>query len=175
MRFALSLLSAVLLTFACSDWSSPVQSTPSSSTTTTAPPTAQPIRVLMLTATAGFRHDSIPAAMAAVAAIASRAGDIVVTATENLADVSATRLGATDVLMFALTSGELPFDDTQSARSWSCQQRGGYGFHAPRTLSTSGRITRLVGAYFKEHPWVQQAPVASISIAHPTTSGPFVV
>jgi hypothetical protein len=43
----------------------------------------------MLTATAGFRHDSIPVARAAVASIA-RSSDIVVTATENPADVGRT-------------------------------------------------------------------------------------
>ena len=96
VRSAVSLPLAILLTVACSGSSSPVQSPSPSTTTTTAPPAAQPIRVLMLTATAGFRHDAIPTALAAVAAVA-RAGGIVVTATENLADVNATRLGVTDV------------------------------------------------------------------------------
>ena len=128
----------------------------------------------MLTATAGFRHDSIPAALAAVAAIAARAGDIVVTATENLADVSATRLAATDVLMFALTSGELAFDDTQKRAILEFVNNGGgfMGFHsATDTLYEWPEYGRLVGAYFKEHPWVQQATVAVEDRSHPTTSG----
>ena len=130
--------------------------------------------MLMLTATAGFRHDSIPAARAAVATIASRAGDIVVTATENLADVNATRLGATDVLMFALTSGELAFDETQKrAIVEFVNNSGGFmGFHsATDTLYEWPEYGRLVGAYFKEHPWVQQATVAVEDRSHPTTSG----
>src|SRR5206468_1816157 len=103
VRNWLPVLSAVLLTLGCSGPSSPVESTsPSTRTTTTVPPATQPLRVLMLTATAGFRHDSIPAARAAVAAIAARAGDITLMATEDLTDVNATRLGATDVLIFAL-------------------------------------------------------------------------
>lgn len=128
----------------------------------------------MLTATAGFRHDSIPAALAAVAAIAARAGDIVVTATENLADVNAARLGATDVLMFALTSGELPFDDTQKRAILEFVNNGGgfMGFHsATDTLYEWPEYGRLVGAYFKEHPWVQQATIAVEDRSHPTTSG----
>jgi len=159
-----------LLTMGCSQSSSPVQST----ATTTTPPAAPPLRVLMLTATAGFRHDSIPAARAAVAAIAARSSDIVVTATENLADISAARLGSTEVLMFALTTGELAFDETQKRAIVDFVNGGGgfIGFHsATDTLYDWPDYGRIVGAYFKEHPWVQPATVTVEDRAHPTTSG----
>jgi len=162
-----------LLTTGCSQSSSPVQST-ATSTTTTAAPAVAPVRVLMLTATAGFRHDSIPAARAAVAAIAARSSDIVVTATENLADISASRLGSTEVLMFALTTGELAFDETQKRAIVDFVNGGGgfIGFHsATDTLYDWPDYGRIVGAYFKEHPWVQPATVAVEDRAHPTTSG----
>ena len=164
----------VVLTLSCSPSGSPVQSTPPSTTTTMAPPVPQPVRVLMLTATAGFRHDSIPAARAAVAAIAARSSDIVVTATENLADVSASRLGSTEVLMFALTTGELAFDETQKRAIVEFVNGGGgfIGFHsATDTLYEWPDYGRIVGAYFKEHPWVQPATVTVEDRAHPTTSG----
>src|SRR5262245_50007067 len=174
MRSGLALL-AVLLLSCGSDSRSPVQSTPASTTTTTtAPPAAAPIRVLMLTATSGFRHDSIPAARAAVAALAARTTDIVVIATENLADVSATRLAATDVLMFALTTGELAFDESQKRAIVDFVNNGGgfMGFHsATDTLYDWPDYGRIVGAYFKEHPWTQQATVAVEDRAHPTTAG----
>ena len=163
----------VLVTLSCSQPGSPAQSTPSS-TTTTAPPAVPPVRVLMLTATAGFRHDSIPAARAAVAAIAARSSDIVVTATENLADISASRLGSTEVLMFALTTGELAFDETQKRAIVDFVNGGGgfIGFHsATDTLYDWPDYGRIVGAYFKEHPWVQPATVAVEDRAHPTTMG----
>jgi type 1 glutamine amidotransferase len=164
----------VVLTLGCSQSSSPVQSTPPSTTTTTTTPSVPPIRVLMLTATAGFRHDSIPAAGAAVAAIAARSSDILVTATENLADINAARLGASDVLMFALTSGELAFDETQKRAIVEFVNGGGgfIGFHsATDTLYDWADYGRIVGAYFKEHPWVQRATVTVEDRAHPTTSG----
>jgi type 1 glutamine amidotransferase len=168
-------LLAILLLSCCSDSRSPVQSTPPSTTTiTAAPPTVAPIRVLMLTATAGFRHDSIPAARATLAAVASRTTDIVVNATENLADVSAARLGATDVLMFALTTGELAFDESQKRAIVDFVNSGGgfIGFHsATDTLYDWPDYGRIVGAYFKEHPWTQQATVAVEDRAHPTTAG----
>jgi type 1 glutamine amidotransferase len=174
MRSGLALL-VVLLLSSCSNGRSPVQSTPlSTTTTTTAPPTVSPIRVLMLTATTGFRHDSIPAARAAVAAIAARSSDISVTGTENLADLSATRLGATDVLMFALTTGELPFDESQKRAIVDFVNNGGgfIGVHsATDTLYDWPDYGRIVGAYFKEHPWTQQATVTVEDRAHPTTAG----
>jgi type 1 glutamine amidotransferase len=172
MRSGLALLAVILLS-CCSDARSSVQPTPSS-TTTTAPPTVAAIRVLMLTATAGFRHDSIPAARAAVAAIAARSADIAVIATENLADVSATRLGATDVLMFALTTGELAFDESQKRAIVDFVSNGGgfIGCHsATDTLYDWPDYGRIVGAYFKEHPWTQQATVTVEDRAHPTTTG----
>ena len=170
----LTLLSAILITLGCSSPSSPVQATPqATSTTTTVPPPAQPVRVLMLTATAGFRHDSIPTARSVVAALAS-SGGYTVTATENLADLSATRLAATDVVMFALTSGELAFDDAQKRALIEFVNSGGgfIGFHsATDTLYQWAEYGRLVGAYFKEHPWTQRATVTVEDRAHPTTSG----
>jgi len=166
----------VLLSLAgCGSPSSPVQSTPASTTTVApAPPAAQPIRVLMLTATAGFRHESISTARAVVAALASRTGEFVVAATEDLTELNATRLGATDVLMFALTSGELPIGDEQKRAMLDFVGRGGgfIGFHsASDTLYAWPDYGRLVGAYFKEHPWTQPATVTVEDRTHPTTSG----
>jgi type 1 glutamine amidotransferase len=138
------------------------------------PPSAAPVRVLMTTATAAFRHDSIPAARAVVAALAARSGAFTVTATENLADITAARLASTDVLMFALTTGELGFDETQKAAIAAFVDRGGgfIGIHsAADTLYQWPDYGRLVGAYFKEHPWTQPASVVVEDRGHPTTAG----
>src|ERR1051325_9255204 len=105
-RGGVPLVAAILC--GCSRAWTPAQPAPSISS-----PSA-PVRVLMLTATAGFRHDSIPTARTSVAALAAR-GEFTVAATENLADLSAARLSSIDVLMFALTSGELAFDASQKA------------------------------------------------------------
>ena len=127
----------------------------------------------MLTATAGFRHDSIPNATAVVAALAVRTGEFTVTATENLADITAARLATVDVLMFVLTTGELAFDDAQK-RAIADFVSGGGGFigihSASDTLYEWPDYGRLVGAYFKEHPWTQLATVTVEDRAHPTTA-----
>jgi len=145
----------------------------STATSPTPPASAQPIRVLMLTATVGFRHDSIPAARATMAGIATRQGYTVIP-TETLADINTSSLSSTDVLMFALTSGELPFDASQKDAIVRFVENGGgfIGVHsATDTLYNWSDYGRIVGAYFKEHPWTQEAAVTVEDSAHPTTAG----
>jgi type 1 glutamine amidotransferase len=143
--------------------------------TTVAPgPATVPVRVLMLTATAGFRHDSIPTARNVVASLAAQSGAFTVTATEDLREVTAARLASTDVIMFALTTGELAFDEAQkSAIAGFVDNGGGFiGIHsAADTLYQWPEYGRLIGAYFKEHPWTQAAAVVVEDRGHPTTTG----
>jgi type 1 glutamine amidotransferase len=166
-----ALVAASLFATACTSPAAPRADTPPAQAS--AAGATQAVRVLMLTATAGFRHDSIPTAREVLTRLAPAAG-FSVTATENLADVSATRLSATDVLMFALTTGELPFDDAQKRAITEFVANGGgfIGVHsAADTLYEWPDYGRLVGAYFKEHPWTQQATVLVEDRTHPTTSG----
>src|SRR5207253_8121621 len=97
-------------------------------------PADEPLRLLMLTATADFRHDSIPTARQVMTTLASQSGAFTVTATENLADVTTERFAATDVLMFALTSGELPFDGSQKSAIVNFVSNGG-GFIGTHSAS----------------------------------------
>jgi len=138
------------------------------------PPGVAPIRVLTLTATAGFRHDSIPAARQTLADMAARSGRFSIVETENLADVTAGRLASTDVLMFALTTGELAFDDAQKSAIAAFVANGGgfIGIHsAADTLYGWPEYGRIVGAYFKDHPWTQQGTVNVEDPAHPIDAG----
>jgi type 1 glutamine amidotransferase len=134
----------------------------------------QRIRVLMLTATSGFRHDSIAAARQAMSALAASSGEFSVNATEDLGVFTASALTAYDVIFFALTSGELPLTADQKTAILDFVSRGGgfLGAHsATDTLYEWPDYGRLVGAYFKEHPWTQQASVIVEDASHPTTSG----
>ena len=127
----------------------------------------------MLTATAGFRHDSIPAARQAMNDLAAR-GDVAVTPTEDVSSVTASALGGYEVLFFALTSGELPFTSEQKAAILDFVRRGGgfLGAHsATDTLYEWPEYGALIGAYFKEHPWTQQAAVIVEDTSHPATAG----
>jgi type 1 glutamine amidotransferase len=135
---------------------------------------AAPIRVLMLTATLGFRHDSISAARDVMRAMAGSSGEFTVTATEDVTSITATTLTGYDVLFFALTTGELPFDDAQRSAivSFVSAGKGFLGVHsASDTLYEWPEYGRLVGAYFKEHPWTQGATVFVEDQAHPASAG----
>jgi type 1 glutamine amidotransferase len=138
------------------------------------PSPGAPIRVLMVTATAAFRHDSIPAAQQAMAKLAADTRDFEVTATENLSAIGAADLSRYDVLFFALTSGELPLSDVQKRAILDFVSAGGgfLGAHsATDTLYDWPDYGRLVGAYFKEHPWTEPADVIVEDPAHAATAG----
>ena len=118
-----------------------------------------PVRVLMLTATAGFRQDSIDTARRVMTGLGAASGEFTVTATEDLATFTAANLANFDVIFFANTSGELPFTADQKAAivGFVANGRGFLGTHsATDTLYEWADYGRLVGAYFKEHPWTQQ-------------------
>ena len=135
---------------------------------------AAPIRVLMLTATAGFRHDSIATARTVMSDLASAGGEFTVTTTEELSSISASRLTDYDVIFFALTSGELEFTGEQKTAIVNFVGGGGgfLGVHsATDTLYGWPDYGRLVGAYFKEHPWTGRASVLVEDQTHPATEG----
>src|SRR5574341_1865442 len=108
---------AAILALACILGCKESSSTPSAPT-----PSGPPIRVLMLTATAGFRHDTIDTARD----VMNRLG-FTVTATEDLSRFTTAGLSDTDVIMFALTSGELPFTPAQRSALIDAVN-GGKGF-----------------------------------------------
>lgn len=138
------------------------------------PGAAAPVRVLLFTATAGFRHDSIEAARQAMAAMAASGGEMTLLPSENVADLAAASLAGIDVVMFALTTGELPATDAHKTALLDFVARGGgfIGIHsATDTFYGWPEYGQLVGAYFKEHPWTQAASVIVEDRAHPTTVG----
>lgn len=146
-----------------------------STTSPTSPPTtATRVRVLMLTATAGFRHDSIGTARQVMTALGTSSGEFTVTLADDTSAVSSTTLASHDVLFFALTSGELPFTADQKSAILAFVARGGgvLGAHsATDTLYDWPEYGSLMGAYFREHPWTRPASVIVEDTAHPTTTG----
>jgi type 1 glutamine amidotransferase len=128
----------------------------------------------MLTATAGFRHDSIATARQVLTDLAASGAGFTVTATEDIATIGAATLANYDVVFFALTSGELAFTGDQKAAllAFVSNGKGFVGAHsATDTLYQWAEYGALVGAYFKEHPWTQQASVIVENASHPATAG----
>jgi type 1 glutamine amidotransferase len=127
----------------------------------------------MVTATAGFRHDSIATARQVMANLAA-GGEFSLTVTEDLSTVTAAALAASDVLFFALTTGELAFTPDQKTAILSFVSDGGgfLGVHsATDTLYGWPEYGRLVGAYLEEHPWIQPATVVVEDSSHPASAG----
>ena len=146
---------------------------PGSTTAPNPPLPGSPIRVLMLTATRGFRHDSIAAARDVMTTMASSC-EFGITFTEDVSAVTGASLVNYDVLCFVLTTGELPFAPAQKGAilDFVSGGKGFIGIHsASDTLYSWPEFGQLVGAYFKEHPWTQSATVLVENQGHPSTTG----
>ena len=106
--------------------------------------------------------------------LSTSSGEFTVTSTEDVSAVNPATLADSDVLFFALTSGELAFTADQKAAILAFISRGGglLGAHsATDTLYGWPEYGALIGAYFREHPWTQQATVIVEDGAHPAASG----
>ncbi len=126
-----------------------------------------PLRVLLFSKTTGFRHASIPDAIAGL----SDAGWIV-TATEDAATFTDATLDGIDVVVFLLTTGDVLDDAQQGACERFIARGGGFvGVHsASDTEYAWPWYGALVGAYFAGHPPVQQASVIVEAADHPATA-----
>jgi type 1 glutamine amidotransferase len=126
-------------------------------------------RLLVFTKTAGFRHDSIPAAIAAVEALGAANG-FAVDATEDAGAFTDSNLSNYRGVMFLLTTGDV-LDDTQQAAFQRYIEAGG-GFVGVHSASDTEHdwpwYGSLVGAYFAAHPAIQ---TATIDVADPRGPG----
>jgi type 1 glutamine amidotransferase len=131
-----------------------------------------PFRVLLFSRTAGFRHDSIPTAIAALTELQDRGG-FVVEATEDPAQFSAANLARFRVVVFLLTTGDVLDDGQQAAFEGWIAAGGGYlGVHSAADTEYDWPFYgALVGAYFKAHPAIQAASVKIEVTDHPATVG----
>ena len=123
-----------------------------------AQPIVPPKRILYVTLSAGFKHDSIPASIQALKQIAAQSGKLEVVQTEDVSLLNAAALRDFDAVMF-FTTGELPISDAQK-RDLLDFVRNGKGFggvhSATDTFYQWPEYGELIGGYFKSHPWTQQ-------------------
>jgi type 1 glutamine amidotransferase len=126
--------------------------------------------VLVFTKTAGFRHDSIPAGIAALDSLGRDHGFAVVN-TEDAADFTDDNLAKYRVVIFLNTSGDILDDDQQSAFERFIRKGGGFvGIHsATDTEYDWSWYGNLVGTYFSSHPAIQTATVRVVDPSHPST------
>jgi cytochrome c len=134
----------------------------------TSPPAA--FRVLVFSGTAGFRHDSIPAAVTAIEQLGAANG-FAVDSTESTSMFADSTLQRYAVVMFLLTTGDVLDTDQQAAFTSYIEGGGAFvGVHsAADTEHDWPWYGGLVGAYFESHPAVQQATVEVIDREAPST------
>lgn len=110
-------------------------------------------RVLVFTKTTGWRHDSIPTAVAALQRLAAQEG-LAVNHSEEAADFNDKNLQRYRAVIFASTTGDV-LDATQQAAMESFVRAGGgyLGVHsAADTEYDWPWYGQLVGAWFQSHP-----------------------
>ena len=117
-------------------------------------------RVLVFSRTMGFRHSSIPDAVAAIRTLGATRG-FVVEATEDPTLFYDENLKRFNAIAFVSTTGDI-LDSTQQAAFERYIHRGGgfVGVHsATDTEYDWPWYGQLVGAYFKRHPRIQDARI----------------
>jgi len=132
----------------------------------------QPKRVLYLTYSAGYRHDSIPTSAEVLRRAGATSGQLEVVASEDLSLISSSGLSGFDAVFF-FTSGELPISDSQK-QDLLAFVRSGKGFggvhSATDTFYTWPDYGDLIGARFNGHPWVQTVGIDVEDPDHPASS-----
>jgi type 1 glutamine amidotransferase len=129
-------------------------------------------RILVVTATEGFRHESIEVAEQVLSAIAAGQGvelELARTGAELRQRIGFHGLAA---VFFVNTTGELPADARESLLAWI--NRGGtfVGIHsATDTWHTSPDYLEMIGAEFVTHPPDAEAAIVVEDAAHPATAG----
>jgi type 1 glutamine amidotransferase len=151
----------------------PVDPGPASTSVTGPPPGREtgPARVLLFSRTAGFRHASIPVAVAALRRQGARQG-MVVDHTEDSARFTAASLRRYRVVVFLSTTGDVLGPDGEAALRGFVEAGGGWvGVHAAADTEYGWPwYETLVGARFARHPPVQRAGVRVVDRDHPATA-----
>jgi type 1 glutamine amidotransferase len=131
-----------------------------------------PKRVLYMTHSAGYVHDSIPTSCAVMQELATRSGKFEVLCSEDLSLIVADSLQNFDIVYF-FTSGELELSDRQKADLLAFVRDGkGFGgvHSATDTLYAWQEYGDLIGAYFNGHPWVQEVSINTEDLVDPIVS-----
>lgn len=118
-------------------------------------------KVLVFSKTTGFRHDSIPNGVAAIQKLGQENG-FAVDATEDATQFNDANLAKYQSVVFVSTTGD-PLDQQSEKDAFQRYIEHGGGFVGIHAASDSGYdwawYGGLVGAYFQNHPAIQQATV----------------
>ena len=135
------------------------------------PARAADFAVLVFSKTAGFRHDSIPAGIAAIQQLATQ-NNFTVETTEDAAQFNATNLARFQAVIWLSTTADVLNATQQTAfENYVRGGRGYVGIHAAADTEYDWPwYGGLVGAYFASHPAIQNATVRVEDRTHPSTA-----
>jgi hypothetical protein len=118
-------------------------------------------KLLMLTLTKGFRHQTVELSEQIVKEIGEKSGLYETTVTQDLGAFTRDNLKNYDAVMFN-TTGELPFTDQQK-KDFVDFIRGGKGLvgvhSAIDTLYMWPDYGEMIGGYFNNHPWHEMVTI----------------
>lgn len=132
------------------------------------PPSGLSIQLLVFSKTADYRHEAIPDGIQALKKLGNERGWTIVS-TEDAGAFEDGNLSRFDVVVFLMTSGDVLDDAQQGAFERFIRSGKGYlGIHsASFTEYDWPWYGELVGAYFLEHPGIQNATYVVEDRQHP--------
>jgi type 1 glutamine amidotransferase len=138
-------------------------------------PPAAAARVLVVTHTAGFRHDSIPVAESTIAQLGRDSGAFDVAFVRTADDVrtmlTPSALANVSAVVFASTTGNIGIPDLGGFLGWIASGRGFVGIHAASdTYHDEPRFLEMLGNEFDKHG--EQSEIEAIVEApgHPSAA-----
>ena len=132
---------------------------------------AQEKEVLVFHKTEGWHHESIPTGIKAVEELGEE-NSFRVTETDDAGAFTEENLQNFDLVLFLNTSGNV-LDEHQQKAFKNYMETGGnfFGIHAAADTEFEWEwYGELVGAYFVDHPAIQEATVKVIAPIHPTVA-----
>lgn len=132
---------------------------------------AQEKEVLVFHKTEGWHHESIPTGIKAVEELGEE-NSFRVTETDDAGAFTEENLKNFDLVLFLNTSGNV-LDEHQQKAFKNYMETGGnfFGIHAAADTEFEWEwYGELVGAYFVDHPAIQEATVKVMAPIHPTVA-----
>jgi len=129
-------------------------------------------RALLFSETQGFRHSSIESALVALEELSATNSITTARAADSAGLFTDENLARYDVVVWALTSGDVLNDAEQAAFERYIRAGGGFaGIHAASDTEYDWPwYGALVGAYFARHPVIQTATQIVENNTHPSTA-----
>jgi uncharacterized protein len=128
--------------------------------------------VIVVTATDGYRHESIETAERVIASLPSIDAKFVRTPEEIPSALSAEALASARVVMFVNTTGELPWPERQRLLDWIAAGGSFIGVHsASDTWHEWPEYIAMLGGEFESHPEQMTAEVVVVDPKHPAAAG----